>query len=113
MQLVMERKLELFGHICRIDDNRLVKNMVFGIIAGLNRRGRPSREWRREWMYDIKEWCRTDAQTLSIMAQDSSEWRRVVMETLETNGRRPWKEEEGVLQTMSAYKPEMRSASIN
>jgi len=34
MQLIMERKLKLFGHICRMDDNRLVKNVVFGIIDG-------------------------------------------------------------------------------
>jgi len=32
MQLIMERKLKLCGHICRMDDNRLVKNVVFGII---------------------------------------------------------------------------------
>jgi len=51
IQLIMERKLKLFGHIYRMDDNRLVKNVVFGIIDGLNRRGRP----RREWMNDIKE----------------------------------------------------------
>jgi len=31
MQLIMERKLKLFWHICRMDDdNRLVKNVVFG-----------------------------------------------------------------------------------
>jgi len=51
MQLIMERKLKLFWHIWRMDDNRLVKNVVFGIIDGLNRRGRP----RREWMDDIKD----------------------------------------------------------
>jgi len=31
----------------------------------------------------------TVAQTLSIIAQDHSEWRRVVMEALDTNGRKP------------------------
>jgi len=49
----------------------LVKNVVFEIIDGINTRGRPS----REWMGDIKEWCRTDVQTLSIMAQDHLKWR--------------------------------------
>jgi len=38
MQMTMERKLKLFGHICRMDDNRLMTNLVFGIIDGLNRR---------------------------------------------------------------------------
>ena len=68
---MMERKIKLFGHIFRMDDSRLVKNVVFGIMDGRNRRERPS----REWMDDIKEWCRVDVQTLSIMAQDRSEWR--------------------------------------
>jgi len=84
MKIIIERKLKLFRLICRMDENRLVKNMVFGIRDGLNRRGRP----RREWMDDIKEWCRTDVQALSIMAQESSEWRRVVMEALDTKEKR-------------------------
>jgi len=40
-------------------------------------------------MHDIKEWCRTDVQTHSIMAQDRLEWRRIVMEALDNNGRQP------------------------
>jgi len=64
---------------------------VSGIIDGLNRRGRP----RREWMDDMKEWCWTDAQTLSIIAQDHSEWRRIVMEALDKRVQAPpWNEEE-------------------
>ena len=43
VQIIMERKLSLFGHICRMEDNRLVKGVVFGIIDGQTRRGRPSR----------------------------------------------------------------------
>jgi len=35
MQLIMERKLKLFGHISRMGDIRIVKNVVFGIIDGL------------------------------------------------------------------------------
>ena len=65
VQMIMERKLKLFGHICRMDDNRLVKNVVFRIMDGQNWRGRPSREWM-----DIKELCRADVHALSIMAQD-------------------------------------------
>jgi len=89
--MIMERKLKLFGHIPMMNDNQLMKNVVFRIIDGLNRRGRPS----RESMDDIKEWCQTDVQTLGIIAQDRSEWKRVVMETLVTNGRKPMEEERG------------------
>jgi len=38
----MERKLNLFGHICRMDDHRLVKNVMFGMVDGTSLRGRPS-----------------------------------------------------------------------
>jgi len=67
-----------------MDDNRLVKNVVFGIVEVQDRSERPS----REWMDDIKEWCR-DGHILSIMAQDCSEWRRVVSEALDTDGLKP------------------------
>ncbi len=50
VQLIMEMKLSLFGHICRMEDKRLVKGVVFGIMEGRTRRGRPS----REWLDDIK-----------------------------------------------------------
>jgi len=49
--MIMERKLTLFRHICRMDDNRLMKNVMFGIVDRQNRRGRQS----KEWMDDIKE----------------------------------------------------------
>jgi len=43
LQLSMERKLSLFGHIGRMEDSRLVKCVVFGIMDGQIRRGRPSK----------------------------------------------------------------------
>src|SRR6218665_345928 len=52
IQHIMNRKLNLFGHICRMKDNRLVKEVMFGTMEGELRRGRPC----REWLDDIKEW---------------------------------------------------------
>ena len=43
MQIMMEKKLNFFGHICRMQDERLIKQVVFGIMDGKNKRGRPSR----------------------------------------------------------------------
>ena len=85
VQIIMERKLSLFGHICRMEDNRLVKGVVFGIIDGQTRRGRPS----REWLDDIKEWCQMDINNLSRMARDRAQWRGIVRRALDTNGREP------------------------
>ena len=39
-----KRKLRLFGHICRMNDNRLIKNTMFAKIHGKPRRGGPCRE---------------------------------------------------------------------
>ncbi len=39
VQLIIERKLSLFGHICRMEDKRLVKGVVFGIMERRTRKG--------------------------------------------------------------------------
>jgi len=45
VQRMIERKLNLFGHICRMQDDRLIKQAVFGIMDGTNKKGRPRRIW--------------------------------------------------------------------
>jgi len=81
VRLIMDRKLKLLGHICRMDDNRSVKIVVYVMMYGKNKRGRHC----REWIDDIKEWCQTDVQS-SIL---SSAWRRIDHKALDTNGREP------------------------
>jgi len=83
IQLIMERKLNLFGHICRMDDQRLVKNVMFGMVDGTSLRGSPS----REWLDDVKDWCNMDIHTLSRMAHDRLLWRHVMKSALDTNRR--------------------------
>ena len=46
-----EKKDELFGYICRMKDNRLVKEGMFGTKDGETRRRRPC----QEWLDNIKE----------------------------------------------------------
>src|SRR6218665_500738 len=53
LQRIKERKLNLLGHICRMEDSRLVKEVVLGEMKGKTKRGRP----KREWLDDVKEWC--------------------------------------------------------
>jgi len=50
---VRRRKLELFGHICRMPDNRMLKRVLFGAVEGRNYQGRP----RKRWVDDILKWC--------------------------------------------------------
>ncbi len=63
-----------------------MKGVVFGIMEGWTRRGRPS----REWLDDIKEWCQMDIHSLSRMAQDRTQWKWRVRRALDTNGESPW-----------------------
>ena len=71
---IKKRKLGLFGHICRMTDGRLVKNIMVGIVEGGNRRGRP----RRSWIDDIKEWTKLTFPELYRLAQSRRAWRAVV-----------------------------------
>ena len=52
MQKTIKRKLGLFGHICRMGNDRIIKTVVFGGMEGSNKRGRP----HREWLDDITGW---------------------------------------------------------
>jgi len=42
MDIIRHRKLLLFGHICRMPDDRLVKKCS---VDGVRQRGRPPKKW--------------------------------------------------------------------
>ena len=41
--VIRKRKLRLSGHICRMNDNRLINHAIFAKIDGKPRSGRPRR----------------------------------------------------------------------
>ena len=53
VNVVKQKKLQLFGHICWMNDQRLVKIMILGMVKGDRPRGRPARRWSD----DITDWC--------------------------------------------------------
>jgi len=75
----MERKPNFFGHVCRMNDDRLIKAVIFGDMKGTNRRGRP----RREWLNDIQEWCNMDVYSRYIAAENREEWSTGVRTSVE------------------------------
>ena len=81
-QMLMKRKLGLFGHICRMGDHRLIKTITFGMTGGRRKRGRP----RRNWIDDIKEWTGMSMQRLIRVASNRQEWKSCVQEVVDTNG---------------------------
>src|SRR6218665_3372437 len=68
------RKLELFGHICRMGTDRKIKSVVFGRLDGTNKRGRP----HKEWMDNITDWCGASIQELYHAALEKQKWRRIM-----------------------------------
>ena len=82
IQRIKERKLNLFDHICIMEDSRLVKEVVFGEMKGKTKRGRP----KREWLDDVKEWCNKEIYILKRKTQDRDAWKIVVKGALDTNG---------------------------
>ena len=81
-RIIIQRKLQFFGHICRMKDARMLKAIVFGVMEGKARKGRPCREWTD----DITDWCKEDLHTLRWKATDQAEWQRVVRHAIDTNG---------------------------
>ena len=53
MERIKKRKLGLFGHICRMRNERIIKLVMLGMSEGVRKQGRP----RRRWLDDIKDWC--------------------------------------------------------
>ena len=51
---LMKQKIKtLFGDICRMTDERLVKTMMLGMVERDRPRGRPARRWSD----DVSDWC--------------------------------------------------------
>ena len=83
LKKVIQRKLRLFGHICRMDDSRKIKILVFRMMDGSNKRGQP----HQEWSDDIEQWCGATLQELSHAALDRQRWAVIVTMASDTNGR--------------------------
>jgi len=78
VDLIKHRKLQLFGHICRMDDTRLLKTLTFGIVEGTRPPGRPPRRWTD----DITEWTGMDLEQALRSAQDRDKWRTMTSPTV-------------------------------
>ena len=71
MDTIKKSKLGLFGHICRMEDKRLIKHILFSRMDVKSRRGRPC----REWLDDIIEWGGRSGHDLFHLAQNRRAWK--------------------------------------
>ena len=80
---IKKRKLRLFGHICRMNDNRLTKHTIFAKIDEKPRKARPY----GEYLDDIKNWCGRSGRDLLHLAQDRQVWKKRIRTVVDSNGR--------------------------
>ena len=71
LQKVIQRKLRLFGHICRMNDSRKIKTLAFGMMDGSNKRGWPHR-CRFFLSLSVKEFLENFSQFIKDMVNNGS-----------------------------------------
>ena len=71
--------LRWFGHVERMEENRMVKRVMEAEVGGRRPRGRP----KFGWMDGVRKACRSRSITVEqarISALDRREWKRIVNE---------------------------------
>ena len=74
---VRKRRFTWFGHVTRMDGNRLPLKALHCYIQGNRSRGRQ----RKKWIDNVREdlaLCNEDLTTATVLARDRSRWRRLV-----------------------------------
>ena len=74
MDIIRKRKLQLFGRICRMPDDRLLKTLMLGMVKGERQPGRLA----RRCIDDILIWCGQDIKGAVMMTDNRDNWRRFV-----------------------------------
>jgi len=86
--MLLKRRLQWFGHISRMEDNRIPKQVCYGQISEGNRRkGRPDKRWKDNIKEDIKKSGLSENPTspnnwkmLENSFQDRPAWRKSTFE---------------------------------
>ena len=80
VQRTIQKKLNFFYHIWQMQDDRLIKQVVFGTIHSKNKRRRP-----KIWTNDLVYWCNKDIGTLYRPAMDRTKCTHFVKYVMDTN----------------------------
>jgi len=81
-QIIIQSKTPILWPHLPDEGRTNVKAIVFGVMEGKARKGRPCREWTD----DITDWCKEDLHTLRWKATDRAGWQRIVRYAIDTNG---------------------------
>ena len=90
--LLKERRLRWLGHVRRIEDGKIPKDLLYGeLTIGQRSQGRPQQYFRNVCKRDLRD-CEIDVQEWEALAEDRDEW-RLSVKTGIVNSRRDEAEE--------------------
>ena len=76
--LLSQRRLRWLGHVRRMEDGRIPKDLLYGQLAtGTRRSGRPTLRFRDVCKRDMKA-CQIDPDSWETAAEDRDSWRQEV-----------------------------------
>jgi hypothetical protein len=75
--------MKVYGHIERMNNERMPKQIVTARMEGTRKRGRPWNTWTDEVQED---WKLMGIRNFLTVARDRKEWRRSVLEAKVNNG---------------------------
>ena len=76
--ILLQRRLRWLGHVCRMDDGRIPKDMLYSQLAiGTRPIGRPTLRYKDVCKRDLRE-CGVDPSSLEAAASDRAGWRSTV-----------------------------------
>ena len=81
-QEIIQCMIRLFGHVCRMKDDRLIKTVMLGMCDETKKRGWP----KRQWLDDIKGWTDMSIAQLVRLTEDRKASRDLAKRTVGTNG---------------------------
>jgi len=79
-QQVSERNFS--GHVCRMNNKRLKKTAVFGVMEHPNKAGKP----KTEWLANVIEMFNGDIDSTFRGARDREMWAAIVGTAMDTKG---------------------------
>lgn len=103
--ILLKSRLRWAGHVIRMDDERIPKQLLFGELAqGYRNRGRPCKRFK-DTLKDSLKWCGLKPAEMVHAAQDRQKWRALTKKASASL------EEERRLQAQAARERRHRAAS--
>ncbi|CAG9840933.1 unnamed protein product [Diabrotica balteata] len=85
MNKIAKRQMNWYGHLTRMQSNRITKKVYEAKNIGKRKRGRPRKKWIQQ-VVEARKFKQKSLEELKIMAGNRKEWKRcsTVLDRLET-----------------------------